>query len=236
MTLLSIDDADEWDFSESDEVTFIYDRPGQDFDNEYDWNENRLKFSIPISTVKKLIYNQGHTQIKVPIEVYNLDVYEGNPVKSTTVLDKNTAESIMDSYYGNYPDKIPFGLNERLKHQLSEQFQRMQELAGIKESTINFDVQETPGNLVVFATLDGRTVGRLRLIPYEDGYQIDSIIVMDDFKGYGIGKNLILLGKDDLRKPIYSDKTHSSEASHLWQSLVKSNQAIKNDDGRYMTT
>lgn len=101
------------------------------------------------------------------------------------------------------------------------------------EDTVDFDI-DLKDNPTVFARYKGRVVGRLRLITYEDGYQIDSILVMDDFKGYGIGKNLILFGVYELNKPIYSDKTHSKEASYVWQSLIKTGDAEETSDGRYV--
>ena len=121
-TELNLNDADEFDFSEQDEVTFIYNSP-LDFDYYDNWKDERLKFSIPIETIRGLLYNQSLTQIEVPIIIYN----PNDPTKDIngkTILDKKTAESIMDSYYENYPDAMSFSMNEAKKETLRTWFKR----------------------------------------------------------------------------------------------------------------
>jgi len=106
-----IDDADELDFSERDEVSFIFN------DNEYEnnsdsWEDKRFKITVDIDIIKNFLYDQSKNEITIP-------VLDGDGIIK---LDKESAESIMDSFYENYPDLDPtspeyegpggFGLNE----------------------------------------------------------------------------------------------------------------------------
>jgi len=106
---INLNDADEWDFSEPDEIMFVYDVELLNIDPNK-WGDNRIKFSIPVQTVKDLLYNQSRNQEKVFLDVYGIDDKNSNWV---AILDKDTASSIMDSYYENYPNERPFELNEK---------------------------------------------------------------------------------------------------------------------------
>jgi hypothetical protein len=68
------------------------------------WVDDRIKFGLNINVVKDLLYNQSKTQEKVFLEPYNID---DKDISWVTILDKETAENIMDSYYGNYPEEHP---------------------------------------------------------------------------------------------------------------------------------
>jgi hypothetical protein len=103
--------ADEIDFSESDEVSFIFD--DDNYKNDSDsWEDERFKITVDIDIIKNFLYDQSKNEITIP--VLNGD--------GTIKLDKKNAESIMDSFYENYPDLNPtsseyegpggFGLNE----------------------------------------------------------------------------------------------------------------------------
>jgi len=106
-----INDADEIDFSESDEVSFIFD--DDNYKNDSDsWEDERFKITVDIDIIKNFLYDQSKNEITIP--VLNGD--------GTIKLNKKDAESIIDSFYENYPDLDPtspdyeglggFGLNE----------------------------------------------------------------------------------------------------------------------------
>jgi hypothetical protein len=106
-----VDDADELDFSDSDEVSFIFNN--DDYETDPDsWEDERFTITIDIDTVKNFLYDQSKNEITIP-------VLNGDGIIK---LDKEYAESIMDSFYGNYPNLDPtspeyegpggFGLNE----------------------------------------------------------------------------------------------------------------------------
>ena len=106
-----INDADEIDFSESDEVSFIFDDDNYKNDSN-SWEDERFKITVDIDIIKNFLYDQSKNKITIP--VLNGD--------GTIKLNKKDAESIIDSFYENYPDLDPtspeyegpggFGLNE----------------------------------------------------------------------------------------------------------------------------
>ena len=106
-----INDADEIDFSESDEVSFIFDDDNYKNDSN-SWEDERFKITVDIDIIKNFLYDQSKNEITIP--VLNGD--------GTIKLNKKDAESIIDSFYENYPDLDPtspeyegpggFGLNE----------------------------------------------------------------------------------------------------------------------------
>ena len=110
--MIDADEAIELDFSESDEVSLIFDTPEYEGENNDTWEDLRFSVSIEIDTIQKFLRDQSKTEITVPV----LDGY------GIVKLDKDYAESIMDSFYGNYPHLDPtdpdyeggygFGLNE----------------------------------------------------------------------------------------------------------------------------
>lgn len=110
--MIDADEAIELDFSESDEVSLIFDTPEYEGENNDAWEDLRFSVSIDIDTIQKFLRDQSKIEITVPV----LDGY------GIVKLDKDYAESIMDSFYGNYPHLDPtdpdyegtdgFGLNE----------------------------------------------------------------------------------------------------------------------------
>lgn len=110
--MIDADEAIELDFSESDEVSLIFDTPEYEGENNDVWEDLRFSVSIDIDTIQKFLRDQSKIEITVPV----LDGY------GIVKLDKDYAESIMDSFYGNYPHLDPtdpdyegtdgFGLNE----------------------------------------------------------------------------------------------------------------------------
>ena len=103
--------ADEIDFSESDEVSFIFNDDSYETDSD-SWEDERFTITVDIDIIKNFLYDQSKNEITIP-------VLNGDGIIK---LDKKDAESIMDSFYENYPDLNPtsseyegpggFGLNE----------------------------------------------------------------------------------------------------------------------------
>jgi len=117
---------------------------------------------------------------------------------------------------------------------VSSQFQQKENI-NENEETINFDIEDIRGYKVVLATLNDKIVGKLRLIPYPEYYQVENVLVdKKDLRGMGIGKNLYLLARKELGKPIHSDKYRTPDAEYLWKSLVKSGDAQAVEGGIYV--
>ena len=87
-----INDADEIDFSESDEVSFIFNDDSYETDSD-SWEDERFTITVDIDIIKNFLYDQSKNEITIP-------VLNGDGIIK---LDKEDAESIMDSFYGNYP-------------------------------------------------------------------------------------------------------------------------------------
>ena len=103
-----------------------------------------------------------------------------------------------------------------------------------QEETINFDLRDIQGKKVVLATFGQDKVGALRLKPYQGSYQVDSVIVKPEYRGYGIGKEMYRLAHEKLG-PLFSDAHQTPDAAALWKSLMKSGEAKKEGD-RYIMT
>jgi hypothetical protein len=117
---------------------------------------------------------------------------------------------------------------------VSSQFQQKENINESEEDTINFDIEDIRGYKVVLATYGNKIVGKLRLIPYPEYYQVENVLVDKDLRGMGIGKNLYLLARKELGKPIHSDKHRTPDAENLWKSLVKSGDAEAVKGGTYV--
>lgn len=103
-----------------------------------------------------------------------------------------------------------------------------------EEQTVDFDLKDINGVKVVLATFDGSKVGALRLKPYQDSYQVDSVIVKPDYRGYGIAKEMYRLANEKLG-PLFSDAHQTPDAKRIWASLIKSGEA-KQEGDRYVMT
>lgn len=103
-----------------------------------------------------------------------------------------------------------------------------------EEQTVDFDLKDINGVKVVLATYDGERVGALRLKPYKDSYQVDSVSVKQDYRGYGIAKEMYRLANEKLG-PLFSDAHQTADATRIWSSLLKSGEA-KRDGDRYVMT
>jgi hypothetical protein len=110
--IINADDAIEWDFSDEDKVTFIFDTPEYDEENRNEWEDFRDSIPVDISIIQKFLLNQSKNEITIP-------VLDGLGIMN---LDRDYAKSIMDSFYENHPHLDPtnpdyegsfgFGLNE----------------------------------------------------------------------------------------------------------------------------
>ena len=98
-----------------------------------------------------------------------------------------------------------------------------------EEQTVEFDLKDINGIRVVLATYGGDRVGALRLKPYRDSYQVDSVSVKADYRGYGIAKEMYRLANEKLG-PLYSDAHQSPDAKRIWDSLIKSKEARQEED------
>ena len=110
----------------------------------------------------------------------------------------------------------------------------IREVLNEEDQTINFDLKDIQGKKVVLATFGQDKVGALRLKPYQGSYQVDSVIVKPDYRGYGVGKEMYRLAHEKLG-PLYSDAHQTPEASSLWNSLIKSGEA-KKEGNRFVMT
>src|SRR5210317_645195 len=108
----------------------------------------------------------------------------------------------------------------------------IKEVLAEEEQTINFDLKDIQGKKVVLATFGQDKVGALRLKPYQYSYQVDSVIVKPEYRGYGIGKEMYRLAHEKLG-PLFSDAHQTPDAAALWKSLMKSGEAKKEGD-RYV--
>ena len=98
-----------------------------------------------------------------------------------------------------------------------------------QEQTVEFDIKDINGVKVVLATYDGDRIGALRLKPYRDSYQVDSVIVKPEYRGYGIAKEMYRLANEK-SGPLFSDAHQSPDAKRIWDSLLKSGEAKKEED------
>lgn len=103
-----------------------------------------------------------------------------------------------------------------------------------EEGTVNIDLKDINGKKVVLATMDGEKLGALRLVPYLKSYQVDSVIVKPEYRGFGIGKEMYRLAHEKLG-PLYSDTKQTPDAENLWKSLIKKGEAKKQGDRFVMT-
>lgn len=78
----------------------------------------------------------------------------------------------------------------------------------------------------VIASVGGKKVGALRVKPYQDGYQVDSVIVNPDYRNFGIGKEMYRTAFESL-KTLYSDKYQTPDAKRVWDSLIKTGEATR---------
>lgn len=100
-----------------------------------------------------------------------------------------------------------------------------------EDQIINFYVDEVLGKKVVLAFFNKRRVGALRLVPYKDSLAVDSVTVVPDFRGYKIGKKLYRVAFENYG-PFYSDSVITQDARRVWDSFIRSGEAIEVEDGK----
>jgi len=102
------------------------------------------------------------------------------------------------------------------------------------EETIDFRFIKANGKKVVIAVVGDKKVGALRLKPFKDSYQVDSVTVSKDYRGVGIGKELYRAANDKLTKGLYSDQAMTKDAERVWNSFISNGEAEKTEDNRYI--
>ena len=149
------------------------------------------------------------------------------------------------------PDQLEMGIKVEMEHtndrkvaekialqHLAEDPQYYTKLtkAGLEEEeqTVDFNLRDINGTKVVLATYGGDKVGALRLKPYKGSYQVDSVIVKPDYRGFGIAKEMYRLANEKLG-PLFSDAHQTPDPKRIWDSLLKSGEA-KQDGDRYVMT
>lgn len=89
-------------------------------------------------------------------------------------------------------------------------------------------------NLLVYIPFyDGIRMGSFRLRPVSDGFKIFETVLYDKYKGKGLGKGMYMYIIRDLSKEgkiLHSDDKQSGDAARVWDSLVLSGVAEKNDN------
>jgi hypothetical protein len=114
---------------------------------------------------------------------------------------------------------------EQLRKLITEEIDRGK--IRIKKQSIN-------GLLIFSPYYEDEKMGGFRTKPFEDGYMIDSTILYDRFRGFGIGKDIYLyiiktLAKEN--KPLYSDLHQTPEAKDVWEKLVAKGYADRTENG-----
>ena len=101
----------------------------------------------------------------------------------------------------------------------------------IKKSTsLKIEVKEVNGRLVVEPLVNGTKAGALRMLPYEDGYRVDSVAVYDKYQNKRLGTRLYQEAIKFLLKsqtPLYSLKVRSENAKKIWDKFVEIGVAQK---------
>lgn len=105
-----------------------------------------------------------------------------------------------------------------------------------QEETINI-TEYNPETKSIVATVGDKLVGRLQVKEESGDYIADSIVVYDNYKRKGIGKELMLTMIDHIDKEgkiLHSTPTQSPAGNALWENLVELGIAQKVGDMRYM--
>lgn len=132
---------------------------------------------------------------------------------------------------------IPIALNKILKRygisiMPSSQDITPKEAPDTGEDIVNISIHTINDQRVVLAILGNEKVGALRLKPYKDSYQVDSVMVKPEYQGMGIGIEMYREANEK-HPPIYSDQSQTPEAKGIWNKLIQYGEA-KEEDGRYV--
>jgi hypothetical protein len=101
-----------------------------------------------------------------------------------------------------------------------------------EEDIVNISIHTIDNQIVVLATLGNEKVGALRLKPYKDSYQVDSVMVKPEYRRMGIGTEMYREANEK-HYPLYSDQNQTIGSQSLWNKLIRSGEA-KEEDGRYV--
>jgi ribosomal protein S18 acetylase RimI-like enzyme len=99
-----------------------------------------------------------------------------------------------------------------------------------KKPSLKIEVKEVNGRLVVEPLVNGTKAGALRMLPYEDGYRVDSVAVYDKYQNKRLGTRLYQEAIKFLLKsqtPLYSLKVRSENAKKIWDKFVEIGVAQK---------
>lgn len=78
----------------------------------------------------------------------------------------------------------------------------------------------------VIASIGDYRVGALRVKPFKDSYQVDSVTVRPDYRNLGIGKEMYKVAFETLHS-LYSDLYQTPDADRIWKSLIRTGEAEK---------
>lgn len=101
-----------------------------------------------------------------------------------------------------------------------------------KKETVKVEKNEVNGKLVYEPFFKGKKMGALRLLPYNGGYRVDSVVVYDKFQKKGVARNLYKYAINDLSKQgisLSSLNIRAPYAEKIWEGLV--NEGIATKDG-----
>ena len=118
---------------------------------------------------------------------------------------------------------VETGLADNVYQMTSEESNDIRyQIIGEKPS-LKIEVKEVNGRLVVEPLVNGTKAGALRMLPYEDGYRVDSVAVYDKYQNKRLGTRLYQEAIKFLLKsqtPLYSLKVRSENAKKIWDKFV----------------
>ena len=88
------------------------------------------------------------------------------------------------------------------------------------------DIKYVEDLRAVIASVGGKRVGALRVKPFKEGYQVDTVSVSPDYRKLGIGTEMYRVAFEALNS-LYSDKYQTPAAKRIWDSLISSGEAEK---------
>jgi hypothetical protein len=121
-------------------------------------------------------------------------------------------------------------LGGKITSEYSEKAVDKEGVSYIKKPSLKIEVKEVNGRLVVEPLVNGNKAGALRMLPYEDGYRVDSVTVYDKYQNKRLGTRLYQEAIKFLLKsqtPLYSLKVRSENAKKIWDKFVEIGVAQK---------
>jgi GNAT superfamily N-acetyltransferase len=77
-------------------------------------------------------------------------------------------------------------------------------------------------------------MGSFRIKPFNDGFRIFETVLYDKYRHKGIGKRMYYYIIKKLKsggETLYSDKSQTDDAKHVWDSLIKLGVATRTPEG-----